>query len=368
MRRREPKDFQFQRTKKMIKTRKAKPTPSTSKPAARRKAGPASPSGNSEASRLEMAGRLAALDRDQATIELNLDRTVITANQNFLSVLGYALDEIQGKHHRMFCDPAYVASPDYEAFWAKLRRGEFDAGTYRRLGKGGKEVWIQASYNPILDAAGKPYKVVKFATDVTDQRNRASEFEGKMAAIDKVQATIEFGLDGTVLTANANFLQTLGYRLEEIRGRHHRTFCEPSYVASPDYEALKFATDITEQRRAQDRLALLMGEVQKVMGGVAGGDLTNLVNGQYSEDLEKTKGSINAAVAKLRELVPQINASASTITSGASDIAEGNASLNKRTQDQSSALEETASSLEEMPAPVKQPANNATQANQLALP
>src|SRR3569623_1989476 len=342
MRRREPKDFQFQRTKKMIKTRKAKPTPSTSKPAARRKAGPASPSGNSEASRLEMAGRLAALDRDQATIEFNLDGTVITANQNFLSVLGYALDEIQGKHHRMFCDPAYVASPDYEAFWAKLRRGEIDAGHYRPLGKGGKEVWIQASYNPILDAAGKPYKVVKFATDVTDQRNRASEFEGKMAAIDKVQATIEFGLDGTVLTANANFLQTLGYRLEEIRGRHHRTFCEPSYVASPDYEAfwaklrageadagvyrrlgkggkevwiqasyypifaaagkpykvVKFANDITEQRRAQDRLALLMGEVQKVMGGVAGGDQTNLVNGQYSEELEKTKGSINAAEAK----------------------------------------------------------------------
>ena len=394
----------------MSKTSKAKPAPSTAKSAPARKAGAGPSSSTSEAARLDMAGRLAALDRVQATIEFNLDGTVISANQNFLSVLGYGLDEIQGKHHRMFCDPSYVASPDYEAFWAKLRRGEFDAGTYRRIGKGGKEVWIQASYNPILDAAGKPYKVVKFATDVTDQRNRASEFEGKMAAIDKVQATIEFGLDGTVLTANANFLQTIGYRLEEIRGRHHRMFCEPSYVASPDYEAfwaklrageadagvyrrlgkgakdvwiqasynpifdaagkpykvVKFATDITEQRRAQDRLALLMGEVQKVMGGVAGGDLTNLVNGQYSEDLEKTKGSINAAVAKLRELVTQINASASTITSGASDIAEGNASLNKRTQDQSSALEETASSLEEMTATVKQNANNATQANQLA--
>ena len=358
----------------------------------------------------EMAGRLAALDRVQSTIEFALDGTVLTANANFLGLLGYTLDEIRGRHHRMFCDPSEVSRPEYAAFWRRLGQGEYDAGIYRRIGKNQKEVWIQASYNPILDATGKPYKVVKFATDITDQRNRSVEFEGKMAAIGKAQGVIEFNLDGTVITANETFLEILGYRLEDVRGRHHRIFCDPAYVNSPDYEAfwaklrrgeydagvyqrfgkdqkeawiqasynpildaagkpykvVKFATDVTAQRRAQDQLAHLMGEVQSVMGGVASGDLTHLVSGQYQGDLEKTKASVNAAVAKLRELVTQINEATGTIASGASDISEGNTSLNKRTQEQSSALEETASSLEEMTATVKQNAGNATQANQLA--
>ena len=131
----------------------------------------------------------------------------------------------------------YVASPAYEAFWAKLRRGEYETGVYRRLGKNDKEVWILASYSPRSRQRGRAYKVVKIATDVTEQRNRSAEFEGRMNAIDKAQATIEFNLDGTVLTANENFLRLMGYSLDEIRGRHHRVFCEPAYVASADYEA-----------------------------------------------------------------------------------------------------------------------------------
>jgi methyl-accepting chemotaxis protein len=378
------------------------------KPAAGQKASTSAPARTRSSEReRELVGRLAALDRVQATIDFNLDGTVITANANFLKTLGYALEDIQGRHHRMFCDPAYVVSAEYENFWARLRRGEYDAGVYRRIGKDSKEVWIQASYNPILDAAGKPYKVVKFATDITEQRNRSAEYEGRLAAVDKAQATIDFNLDGTVITANANFLETLGYELDEIRGRHHRMFCEPAYVASADYEAfwaklrrgeydagvyrrdgkevwiqatynpildaagkpykvVKFATDITAQRRAQDELGHLMGEVQTVMGGVASGDLSRTVSGHYKEGLDLTKSSINTAVERLRELVVQINEATGTIASGASDISEGNQSLNKRTQEQASALEETASSLEEMTATVKQNANNATQANQLA--
>ena len=146
----------------------------------------------------DLAARVDAISRVQAVIEFDLDGTILTANDNFLTCLGYRLDEIQGQHHRMFADPAYAASPEYQAFWAKLNRGEFDAGVYRRLGKGGKEIWIQASYNPILDANGKPYKVVKFATDITEQKNKSAEYEGKLSAISKAQAVIEFNLDGTI--------------------------------------------------------------------------------------------------------------------------------------------------------------------------
>ncbi|MEQ1794965.1 MAG: methyl-accepting chemotaxis protein [Nitrospira sp.] len=185
----------------------------------------------------DLAARVDAINRVQAVIEFNLDGTIITANDNFLNCLGYRLDEVQGHHHRMFADPAYANSPDYAAFWAKLNRGEFEAGVYKRLGKGGKEVWIQASYNPILDAKGTPYKVVKFATDITEQKNKSAEFEGKISAISKAQAVIEFNLDGTVITANDNFLGCLGYSLDEIRGKHHRMFCDQTYTNSPEYQA-----------------------------------------------------------------------------------------------------------------------------------
>lgn len=121
----------------------------------------------------DLTARAEAISRVQAVIEFELDGTIITANDNFLNCLGYRLDEVQGKHHRMFVDPAYAAGGDYAAFWQKLNRGEYDAGIYKRIGKGGKELWIQASYNPIMDANGKPYKVVKFASDVTEEKKKA---------------------------------------------------------------------------------------------------------------------------------------------------------------------------------------------------
>ena len=182
--------------------------------------------------------KLQALDKTQAVIDFNLDGTIRWANENFLQTLGYRLDEIKGKHHRMFADPAFAASPEYSAFWAKLNRGEADSGVYKRFGKDGKEVWIQASYNPIFDGNGKPFKVTKFATEITEQKNKAAESESKMDAVSKAQAVIEFNLDGTIITANENFLVTLGYTLDEIQGQHHRMFAEPEYAASPEYATL----------------------------------------------------------------------------------------------------------------------------------
>jgi len=183
----------------------------------------------------ELQGKVRAIDRVQAVVEFELDGTVITANENFLSTFGYDLDEVVGKHHRMFCEPDYAASPEYAEFWQKLGRGEYAAAEFKRLGKGGNAIWLQASYNPILDADDRPIKVVKFATDVTALKLQTAEYEGKVHAIDRVQAVIEFELDGTVITANATFLRIFGYDLDEVVGKHHRVFCEPGYAESPEY-------------------------------------------------------------------------------------------------------------------------------------
>ncbi|MGY1706557.1 PAS domain-containing methyl-accepting chemotaxis protein [Geodermatophilus sp. SYSU D00697] len=183
----------------------------------------------------EFTGRVAAMDRAQAVIEFDLDGTVLGANSNFLDVMGYTLGEITGKHHRLFCDPAYAATDEYRQFWAKLGAGDFHSGEYRRLGKGGKEVWIQATYNPILDDAGRPFKVVKFAVDVTASKLRSAEVEARIDAVDRAQAVIEFDLEGNVLSANENFLRTMGYSVREILGHHHSEFCDEDYIRSPEY-------------------------------------------------------------------------------------------------------------------------------------
>ncbi len=174
------------------------------------------------------AGRIAAIDRSQAVIEFNLDGTIVTANENFLKAMGYTLGEIQGKHHSIFVAPAERDSAAYREFWAKLNRGEYQSAEYKRIGKGGKEVWILASYNPLLDESGKPFGVVKFATDVTEQKLKNADLSGQIEAIGKSQAVIEFNLDGTIIQANPNFLRAVGYSLDEIKGRHHSMFVTPS--------------------------------------------------------------------------------------------------------------------------------------------
>lgn len=176
-----------------------------------------------------------AISRSQAVIEFNLDGTVIKANENFLKALGYTLDEIKGKHHSMFVEPAIRESVAYREFWGNLNRGDFQAGQFKRVAKGGKEIWIEASYNPVMDKSGKPFKVIKFATDITAQKFESLEAHGKVIAISRAQAVIEFNLDGTVIVANENFLNTLGYTLAEIQGRHHSMFVEAGERDSAAY-------------------------------------------------------------------------------------------------------------------------------------
>lgn len=177
-----------------------------------------------------------AINRSQAVIEFNVDGTILTANDNFLAAMGYSLSEVQGQHHRIFCDADYANSAEYRAFWESLGRGEFHSKEFQRFDKHGNEIWIQATYNPIVDQKGTVSKVVKFATDITDAKQRNADYEAKINAISRSQAMIEFDLTGIILSANENFLATLGYTLDEIQGKHHRIFCDPEYAESAEYK------------------------------------------------------------------------------------------------------------------------------------
>ncbi|MEJ1961829.1 MAG: methyl-accepting chemotaxis protein [Gammaproteobacteria bacterium] len=359
----------------------------------------------------ENKGQLAAINRAQAVIEFDLEGRILTANENFLSTVGYRLEEVRGQHHSMFVDPVYRASDDYRRFWEKLGRGEYDANQYKRIAKGGKEVWIQASYNPIFNADGKPYKVVKYATNITAQVVTAAENKGQLAAINRAQAVIEFDLEGRILTANDNFLTTLGYRIEEVRGQHHSMFVDPVYRAGDEYKrfweklgrgeydanqykriakggrevwiqasynpildadgrpykVVKYATDVTAQVMLSRQMQEAVAQTQDVIKSATDGDLTRRLNGEdKTGDLRAMADSINGLLTAMAEIVGSVKGAAGQVFRGAEEISQGNANLSQRTEEQSSSLEETASSMEQMTSTVKQNADNAGQANQLA--
>ncbi len=346
---------------------------------------------------------VAAIDRVQAIIEFDIDGTIVRANDNFLSALDYKPEDIVGKHHRMFVDAEYARSAAYADFWSNLARGEFQAGEFQRYGRNGREVWIQASYNPIFDSRGKVVGVVKFATDITATKRESADFEGQIRAIDKSQAVIEFDLDGTIRTANQNFLHAVGYTIDEIRGQHHSMFVEASYAQSAEYrdfwlrlgrgifdagdykrigkggkeiwiqaaynpifdmngkpfKVVKYATDVTARKVA-------ISESARVAGALAAGDLTQHVSGDFDGDGEVLKSAINGTVDQLGSMVGSILGAAAQITRGAGEIAVGNEDLSRRSQAQASALEETAAAVEELTSTVRQNADNAAQARQLA--
>jgi methyl-accepting chemotaxis protein len=496
----------------------------TSKPKTRRK----TVSKRAALSQVELLGRVAAINRSSAVIEFALDGTILYANENFLNTMGYAREEIIGRHHGIFVDAEHRDSSEYRAFWEKLRHGDFDAGQYKRVAKGGREVWIQASYNPVLDSRGKPIRVIKFATDITDQKLKAADYEGQLSAVGKSQAVIHFNLDGTIIWANENFLAAMGYSLEEIRGKHHRMFVEPAERESQEYrmfweklgrgnydageyrrigkggrevwiqasynpimdmngkpfKVVKYATDITAAKRqnqlnaafkgALDNLgsnvmvadtnlniiymnntvremmrvaqsdirkdlpnfdaAQLMGanidafhknpahqrgmlgvldktftaqlklggrtlriianpmldasgkrlgtvvewadrtvelaveaEIKELVDSANAGNLTKRMplEGKSGVFAEIGKG-INQLTENMTEVVSRVQAAATEVSRGAEEITQGNTDLSQRTEEQASGLQETASSMEEMTSTVKQNADNAGKASQLA--
>lgn len=272
----------------------------------------------------------------------------------------------------MFCDSAFVASEAYKQFWERLRAGHFEHGEYKRLGKGGREIWINASYNPVFDADGKPYKVIKFATDITATKLRNAEYEGKVSAMDKAQAVIEFDMGGHVLTANSNFLDAMGYTLDDIKGEHHRMFCETDYAASVDYKRfwqklnrgefdggrykrvgnggktiwiqatynpildmngtpfkiVKFASDITEQvlmeQGIKDKAASDAAKIERLLDAVARaakGDLTAEVPLAGDEPLDQLGAGIGKMMGDLRGVIGQVVMSATAFADDAEEIA-----------------------------------------------
>lgn len=181
----------------------------------------------------------AAIDRSNAVVHFDVQGKLIKANQNFLQVMGYqTLDQLLGRPHSMFCEQAMVASPEYRQFWENLQRGSFFSGRVKRLNAQGKVVWLEATYNPVLDSTGRVSSIVKIATDITDEVMSALRDQATLAALDRAMAMIEFSPTGEVLAANGNFLRAMDYRLEEIVGKHHRIFCDQTFVASPEYEQL----------------------------------------------------------------------------------------------------------------------------------
>lgn len=201
----------------------------------------------------EAAAKLAALDRSQAVIEFALDGAILAANPNFLTLMGYTAAEVQRGHHRMFVAPSHAESLQYQQFWGALARGEFQSGEFKRVAKGGREVWLQASYNPILDRRGRPMKIVKVSIDITEQKLLQADLSGQISALNRSQAVIAFKPDGTILTANRNFLETLGYGLNEIEGRHHRMFVDPAERDGISYQRFWAALNRGEHQSAEFR-------------------------------------------------------------------------------------------------------------------
>jgi methyl-accepting chemotaxis protein len=365
----------------------------------------------------ELSAISTALNRVQAVIEFDLNGIILHANENFLKTLGYTLDEVRGQHHRMFCAPGYADSIAYRQFWEKLGRGEFDHGEYQRVGRGGREVWINASYNPVLDATGKPYKVIKFATDITASRQQNAEYEGKVRAVDRAQAVIEFDLSGHVLFANQNFLDTLGYRLDEIQGKHHRMFCDDAYSATAEYrdfwaklnrgefdagrykrvgkggrsvwiqatynpifdgagrlhKVIKFATDVTAQvelegevRRRAESDQRKVEALLKVVNQAAAGDLTGAIEIAGNEPIDQLATGIKRMMDDLRAVIGKVVDSVGGFSASSQDIAGRANTVASGAQLLGATVEEMNASIEELTASINSIADNSRSADNLA--
>lgn len=250
----------------------------------------------------DSTGQLAAIYKQQAVIEFNLDGTILNANENFLRTTGYTLEEIRGRHHRMFVDPVHAASAEYQQFWKSLSEGNFASGEFRRIGKGGTEIWLQASYNPICDLNGRPFKIVKYAVDIR-----------------------------------------LSKQMErEIASRHQ------------------------EDTKAAEELSAKVAQVLKVVNSVAEGSFDLVVPDLGDDAVGQVGKALSTAITSMRTALQSVQSVTTTVTSAATQVSSASAEISRGAQSQASSLEETASSLEEITSTVKQNTDNAQQARQLA--
>ena len=365
-------------------------------------------------------GKLNAIDMSQAVIEFEIDGTITNANEGFLNALGYSLNEVVGKHHSTFVGQDRDSLAENRQFWKELGAGEAKRGEFKRYGKGGKEVWIFATYSPILDENGVPFKVVKFASDITEEKAKRAEVSSQLDAIQKAQAVIEFDLNGNILHANDNFLETMGYTSAEIQGKHHRMFVPEHTHSSSDYQAfwqtlregvsvtdrferigaggrrvwlrasynpilneegkparvMKIANDITEsveernkaeaiQKRQSEELETVITCLSVGLNDLSQGDLTTRITDEFAEQYEKLKIDFNRAIEQLNTLIQSVAQGTGGISSNAREITQAADDLSQRTESQAATLEETAAALEQLTASVKSASEGAKRANEV---
>ncbi|QRY68496.1 PAS domain-containing methyl-accepting chemotaxis protein [Ensifer sp. PDNC004] len=344
---------------------------------------------------------LDAINRSQAIIEFDLSGTILTANENFCRAMGYDLHEIVGRHHRMFVQPEEAASAAYADFWARLARGQYDSQQYRRIGKGGREIWIEASYNPVFRGR-KPYKVVKFATDITATKAKSTDDQGKIDALSRAQAIIEFTPSGEIITANENFLSAMGYALPEIVGRHHSMFCEPDDVHSPAYagfwrdlaagrfvtdqfkrigkggktvfiqasynpilddagrvsKVVKFAVDVSDR-------VLAVQEIGAGLGRLAECNIRMTLDEPFVGELEMLRRDFNTSIGMFQETLSAVLSQTRDLNSNSHEMKDAAEHLSDRTRQQAAALEQTSAALEQATATVRTSTENTQQTREL---
>jgi methyl-accepting chemotaxis protein len=358
-------------------------------------------------------GQLNAINKMQGVIEFDLKGNILAVNENFAKVTHYSESEIVGKHHSMFVDADYKNSSEYSAFWDKLGRGVADAGVYKRISKDGQEVWLQASYNPILGLDGKPFKVVKYATDITFETLTRREEERKALEAFMIKNTLDSASTNMMMADNEGVIRYMNAATDKLlRGAaanmrkvlphfdpdkiigqnfdvfhknpaHQRNLLgmlkEPYTAevpvadlffrlkANPIFaeDGTRFGTalewvDITEERRISHEIASLIDSAAK-------GDLSDRLETQDKTGAAvQLCAGVNTLLDKMTEVLLQVREASETINTAAGEISTGNSDLSSRTEQQASSLEETAASMEELASTVKQSAENAKQANQLA--
>jgi methyl-accepting chemotaxis protein len=320
----------------------------------------------------DLRGQVRAIHLSQAVVEFDLDGTVITANDNFLAAMGYTLDEVQGKDHSMFVEPATAASQEYQRFWVDLRAGKFQSGEFKRLGSGGNEVWIQASYNPILDLAGRPFKVIKYATDVTEARMERAYLSGQLDAIHRTQAVVEFSLAGTVQRGNEVFLTLMGYRSEEIKGKHHRIFVDPALAETAAYR--QFWLALVDGKAQTGEFKRITKQGKEVLLQATYTPINDL-NGrpfkviQYATDITAVRTTFIAVAQHAADLATNSNDLAQVsqqLGANATQTSAQATAVTRATEQVSHHVQTVASSAEEMTASIREIAKNASEAARVA--
>jgi methyl-accepting chemotaxis protein len=344
---------------------------------------------------------IAAFNKSQAIIEFDLDGTVLTANENFCKALGFELHEILGKNHSMFVKPAFAQSAEYQQFWAQLKAGNFNRGQYKRIGKGGREIWIEASYNPVM-RGGKPYKVVKLATDITATKAASIENAGKMSAINRAQAVIEFDLGGKILWANENFLEALGYSLREVEGKHHSMLCDPAYASSAEYRSfwerlrageffsseftrigkdgqkvyiqasynpifddegrafkvVKYASNVTGRVKAVDAIASGLERLSQC-------NIRMTIDEPFVPEFERLRTDFNKAINEFQKTLESVLGETGTLGTNSAQLESDANALGHRTEQQAAALEQASAALEEITVTVREASQRSTDTREL---